>query len=320
MKRFDAETGEYLGAFVQTGSGHLKGPRGFIFDHKGFLLGSNQNVNTSKNGSVNKYNGQTGAFIEELVEFKQNGAPFTPRGMVLSPNGKELIVADFIDSDGNPGELRAYNAATGKFLYNFDHTDFDPGVGGGFFPRGVVIGPDGFLYVSVFKNPNTGSGQSGGWVLRFDLQTRNFLDIVVEGNDLNGLNRPEGLVFDPSGTNIYITSFRANVNDTDKILVFDRLNGDLVGRIDLYVVGDPRAFAQALLFGPDGRLFVPITGPTKPHSSLPTGPFTGSVRRYNVQTKEYDVFVPPASLNGPLGSPWYLTFGNTNPSTLEYEG
>ena len=316
MKRFDAETGEYSGTFVQTGRGHLKGPRGLIFDHEGFLLASNQNVNTGKNGSVNKYVGQTGAFIDELVTFKQNGAPIAPLGMALSPDGKVLFVADIIDPDDNPGELRAYDAATGAFLYNFDLTGFDFD----FFPRGVVIGPDGFLYVSVRNNPNTAQGQLGGWVLRFDLQARKFLDIVVEGDSLNGLNRPEGLVIDPSGENIYITSFRSNVNDTDKILIFDRLNGDFFGRIDLYVVGDPRAFAQALLFGPDGRLFVPITGPTKDHSSLPTGPFTGSVRRYNVDTKEYDVFVPPAFLKGPLGSPWYLTFGKTNPSTLQYEG
>ena len=43
------------------------------------------------------------------------------------------------------------------------------------------------------------------------------------------------------------------------------------------------AFGQALLFGPGGKLFLPVTG---------NGPDTGSVRRYDVGTKAFDVFVP----------------------------
>jgi hypothetical protein len=81
-----------------------------------------------------------------------------------------------------------------------------------------------------------------------------------------------------------------------------------VGRIDLDLVGQPRAFAQALLFGPEGFLFVPISG---------NGPDTGAVRRYNVDTKIFNLFVPPG---GPLKSPQYLTFGNTDPGTLAYGG
>jgi hypothetical protein len=39
------------------------------------------------------------------------------------------------------------------------------------------------------------------------------------------------------------------------------------------------------------------------------------VRRYDVATRAYDVFVPAG---GPLGQSWYLTFGQTDPSTLNY--
>ena len=77
----------------------------------------------------------------------------------------------------------------------------------------------------------------------------------------------------------------------------------MLDTIDLWKAGqDPRAFAQALLFGPDGFLFVPITN-------------TGAVRRYNVSTKAFDNFVAP---RGPLVQPWFLTFGNTNARTLAY--
>jgi hypothetical protein len=83
----------------------------------------------------------------------------------------------------------------------------------------------------------------------------------------------------------------------------------MTDEIDLDVVGEPRAFAQALLFGPQGLLFVPISG---------SGPDTGAVRRYDVNSKVFDDFVPPSAQGGALGAPWYLTFGETNPATLQY--
>src|SRR6476619_1835565 len=86
-------------------------------------------------------------------------------------------------------------------------------------------------------------------------------------------------------------------------------SGAAIGSIDLDVAGEPRAFAQTLLFGPGGFLFVPING---------NGPDTGSVRRYDVSNKTYTIFVPADEKGGPLKQPWYLTFGNTDPATLAY--
>ena len=103
--------------------------------------------------------------------------------------------------------------------------------------------------------------------------------------------------------------------DNDKILIFQGPDGvspgDPIGQIDLDQVGQPRAFAQALLFGPGGFLFVPITG---------NGPDTGAVRRYDVSDKTFTNFVKPAAQGGPLGQGWYLTFGKTDPGTLAYGG
>jgi DNA-binding beta-propeller fold protein YncE len=187
---------------------------------------------------------------------------------------------------------------------------------GEFFPRSVVIGPDGLLYVSVRNNPNTAEGQLGGRVVRYNPKTKDFIDVFIEGNSIPNFNRPEGLVFGPDG-NLYITSFRRDPNDTDKILIFDS-KGRFLDKIDLYAVGQPRAFAQAILFGPNDKLFVPITGPGPAVTGTPLGPDTGSVRRYNVKNKTFDVFVRPALLGGPLSEPWYLTFGKTDPATLAY--
>jgi hypothetical protein len=172
-----------------------------------------------------------------------------------------------------------------------------------FHPRGVVFGPDGLLYISNVPNPPQPVGTGlGGQVLRYDPDTGAF-DIFV--NDTGGtglLNRPEGLVFGPDGK-LYITIFRANSNDTDSIRIYNA-DGSFASKIDLYTVGDPRAYAQALLFGPSGNLFVPITS-------------IGEVRRYDISNSSYTRFV---QAGGPLGSGWYLTFGKTDPTTLEYQG
>ena len=117
------------------------------------------------------------------------------------------------------------------------------------------------------------------------------------------MNRPDGIVFGPDG-NLYITSFRYDPTDTDSIRVYNK-TGVFLKKIDLDAVGGVRNYAQALLFGPNGRLFVPIS----------FGPDHGAVRRYNVTDGSYDNFIQPG---GELQYPWYLTFGNTDPKTLDY--
>ena len=116
------------------------------------------------------------------------------------------------------------------------------------------------------------------------------------------------MVFGPDGR-LYITSFRADATDTDSIRIYDA-DGDFVDKIDLDEVDFPRAYAQALLFGPGGFLFVPISG---------DGPDTGAVRRYDVTDQSFTDFVLPSEQGGPLGNPWYLTFGKTDPGTLAYD-
>jgi DNA-binding beta-propeller fold protein YncE len=308
VKRFNPITGEFLNNFVVSGSGGLNGPRGLLYNSEGNLLVSNQNVDVNDPGNVLLYNGKTGAFIRELVSSEGCNAAFAPRGIILS-NNNSLFVADFLDINNQPGELREFNGSTGEFLRNLLHPDFFAP----FFPRGVVIGPhDGLLYVSVM---NIFNGLDG-WVLRFNPETGEYLGEFITSSEENNLHRPEGLVWGPDG-NLYVTSFLgADPSDVDKILIFNQ-SGELIDQIELYTPGAPRAFAQAILFGPNGKLYVPITGPFD-QMGQPAGVFTGSVRVYNVGTKMFDEIVPPFLSGGPLGVPWYLTFRNTDHATLTY--
>jgi DNA-binding beta-propeller fold protein YncE len=320
VKRFHADTGAFQGEFVKKGNSPIKGPRGLIFNAEGDLLVSNQNVGANKSGEILKHIGVTGEFLVALVPHNDPNAPFAPLGIVLRNN--VLFVSD-LQGKGNdvpPGRLLAYTGG-GVFLADLTPdpvTEF-PGAFSTdeFHPRGVVLGPDGLLYVSVVHDLDPKSTNFNpanvlaGWILRFDpTNNGSFVDVFASDEGAGcaaHLHRPEGLVFGPDGR-LYVTAFRANSSDTDKVLIFDG-TGSCVDQIDLDQVGQPRAFAQAILFGPEGFLFVPING---------NGPDTGAVRRYNVADKTFVNFVLPAAQGGPLGQPWYLTFGETDPGTLEY--
>jgi hypothetical protein len=343
VKAFNANTGKYTGIFVTPESGGLIGPRGLIFSPqpRPTLLVANQNVNQPFAGEILAYHGVTGKFLKALVPHTDPNAPFAPRGIVAQGI---LYVASFThdtdDVENADGSILMY-MLNGEFLGELPKPQAPPQLPtpldtpGHFHPRSLVI-LDDFLYVSNAPNlpPQVPNGNLQGEVLRYDLTTKALKDVFV--SDVQGyvqtptgpvsFNRPEGLVFGPDG-NLYVTSFRRDPNDTDKILIFagpgstNPPPGSCIGKIDLELVGQTqdyypqnqmkRAAPQALLFGPGGRLYVPITGP-------PDSLYLGEVRSYDVAAKAYTVFVPDFAHGGPMGSPWYLTFGRTDPATLAY--
>jgi WD40 repeat protein len=290
IKSFDAVTGAFLGVSDGPSVSGLAGPRGIVIAG-GELLLVNQNVGLDISGEVLRYDAATGAFLGALIPFTDSDAPFAPDGVVLG--GGDLFVANVLRkaNTGPAGRVNQY-ASDGTFLSeakmkNNEHH-----------PRGVVFGPDGLLYVST-RDFTKGLG---GTVLRIDGDGK--VEVFIDDKGGPGqLNRPDGLVFGPDGR-MYITSFRAAPGDTDSIRIYDAA-GQFVGKFDLHDgVTQPRVFAQSLLFGPDGKLFVPINN-------------TGEVRSYNTPTTgDYDVLVPSG---GALLSPVYMAFGLTNPSTLAYD-
>jgi WD40 repeat protein len=320
LKLFNAQTGELLQPpTVKIGDQGLHGPTGVIFDplRKEWIV-SNQNVNLPYNGEILRYDSQ-GKLVGTLVAKDDPNGPLGPQGIILSTNrnGERILFiadqGDFIakGSIDVPGKLLAYRitGTTATFMADLNPNIQTPGATGPqFHPRGLVIGPDGYLYVSIRNLP----GPCGGSILRFDPERLAFVNIFLSNPadcsaNVNDLHRPEGLVFSPRG-DLYVTSFRAGQSDVDRILIVPKgsFNGDQIrlplDRIDLYTAGEPRVFAQALLFGPDGNLFVPISN-------------TGEVRRYNVTTKGFWTFVAAGKA---LSQPWFLSFQKTNPATLAY--
>jgi hypothetical protein len=333
VKRYDAATGAYQGVFVSRSSGGLDGPRGLIFSPqpRPTLVVANQNVDQNFSGEILAYNGTNGRFLKALVPHSNSPSPdtpWTPRGIVAR---EILFVASFdhgaADPENDDGSILMYTL-NGEFIGELPKPQAPPqlppplNTPGHFHPRSLVI-LDDLLYVSNAPNlPTQGNMKSlQGEILRYDLDTKTFKDVFVNDlqNDLQkagvSFNRPEGLVFGPDG-NLYVTSFRTDDKDNDKILIFagpgskkpgagpgSKKPGAFLDKIDLDKVGDPRTYAQALLFGPGGDLYVPISN-------------VGEIRRYKVLAKTYDLFVP----RGTVTLPWYLTFRKTDPATLAYRG
>jgi DNA-binding beta-propeller fold protein YncE len=250
VKLVDVGSGKYGGVFVPSSNNKetykILGPRGIIF-HGNTLLLANHKVNTKSNGEIDKFDASTGSFQGALVPSSDANAPFAPRGIVLSPDGKFLYVADAVSSDGSHGFIRKYDASTGHFEGKFFAGASLFAQEDDFFPRGLVFGPDDKLYISVFEQPI--GDNLAGYIISFDPGSNTF-EKVVEGNTDNGLHRPEGIVFSPDGNTIWVTSFQANAGDTDKLLEFS-LDGSKKSEIVLEK-GSTREFAQAILFGPGG--------------------------------------------------------------------
>jgi len=292
IKSFDAISGAYLGATDGPGVSGLAGPRGIILNG-GELLVVSQNVLLGISGEVLRFNAATGAFLGALIPSIDTNAPFAPDGIVLGPGYSDFFVANVLrKANVTPGRVIHYTL-DGTFLTELKVKNNEH------HPRGAVFGPDWLLYVSTRDLTIKGIG---GTVLRYTEDGK--AEVVIDDKGGPGrLNRPDGLVFGPDGR-LYITSFRADPTDTDSIRIYEA-TGEFVSKIDLYdVATQPRVYAQSLLFGPGGKLYVPISN-------------TGEVRRYNTPTTgDYTVVIPS---NGNLANPWYMTFGHTNPSTLAYD-
>lgn len=192
--------------------------------------------------------------------------------------GKNILLIG--NTEGN--NVVKYSQNSGKYLGEFISADtglLDR-------PDALVIGPDGDLYLS------TGTTPANSAVLRFDVDTGEYLGTFAEGG---GMHRPYGYAWGPDGM-LYVASFLS-----DQILRYDGTTGDFV---DVFAQGDalPNGLngPDDIVFGPDGRLYITTQGSVAVNGS-PTFPgLPSQVLAYDISTGESSVFIdqPDASTEG----------------------
>src|SRR5262245_46922735 len=150
--RYDGATGAFLGPFVD--STHLTSPRGIIFGPDGNLYVADGKGDTNGNeindGRIVRYNGVTGAFIDEFVPISGNGGMSHPSCLVFGPSVEDPSRLDLYVSSAYTNSVLRFEGTTGAFLGEFVAS----GSGGLNHPGSLVFGPDGSLYVGNYGSSN----------------------------------------------------------------------------------------------------------------------------------------------------------------------
>jgi streptogramin lyase len=236
--------------------------------------------------------------------------------MALGPRA----YADLFASNQGANNILRYDETTGDFLGEF----IPAGSGGLGIPDGLLFGPDGNLYVGSLLTDS---------ILRYDGITGDPLPSAGNSGATFVPSGSGGLTFGSPGAfdawlifgrdgNLYVKSGGIHEPpDSSSVLRFNGATGEF---IDAFVPAGSGGLTgpRALVFGPDGNLYVNASDP---------GP--GTVLRYDGTTGAFlDVFVPADS--DPFGEhsaglPRGLVFGpdgnlyvsrSDHPSVLRYDG
>jgi DNA-binding beta-propeller fold protein YncE len=316
--RYSESTGAFVDQFDPHNLANLKNPGPGVFGPDGNLYVSS-GVFLNNNQKVLQYNGTTGAF--QSVFASQNIT--SPRGVLFGPDGN-LYVANGNDAaSGDPASVERFDGQTGAFLNFF----VAPASGGLEHPSYMVFGPDGKkdgkldLYVAA--------GHEGA-IYRYDGTTGAFKSVFVTAAS-GGLDAPAGIVFGPDG-NLYVASgnwftssngpFYSGDFPAGAVLRFEGPSGKNPGAfLGTFVAGGSGGLANpsGILFGPDGDLYVASSVQSGTGGTLIAEPGTSQVLRYDGTTGAFlGTFVTADS--GGLKNAFFLTFTETNPTTLNYNG
>ena len=148
----------------------LRDPLDFTFGPDGDLYVSGYESGGFESGSVFRFDGQTGEYIQTL------GAEFgaiEPWGITFGPDGN-LYIASFAGS-----VVGRLDGVTLQYIDDFTQTGQLSGAGS------IAFGPDGNLYVASWYNSS---------VQRFDGNTGVFIDYFVSPNS-GGLVGPKSILF-----------------------------------------------------------------------------------------------------------------------------
>ena len=198
-----------------------------------------------------------------------------------------LVVADYYvegDWEWATGRIIVFNADTQALVTEIDLAPD--------FPTGVILGPDGNLYVVV--NDGADPGPAPDYVKRYQGPTGGtpwaFIDDFVTVGDNGGLGDGTGLEFGPDG-NLYVADGTGFVN---------RYDGTTGAFIDQFVALGAGGLwcSRWPAFGPDGNLYV---GDVNNHDvKRYEGPAGGTPGAF------IDIFIP--YMSGGLQQPWRMRF------------
>jgi WD40 repeat protein len=280
-------------------------------------------VTSQGTDSVERYDGVTGAYIDQLV-LPGAGGLDAPRYLAISPHDGNLYVSGYLTNS-----VKRYNYSTGAYISDFLTGRSQANV--------MRFGPDGDLYVATYRDSQ---------IYRYNGTTGVLVGGFLSGG---GVFEVAGFAWSSDGT-MYVSSR----SDTDSLKRILRYNGTTGAFIDVFrsFAGEPgdNGYPGNITFGPDGNLFVvkpyaqrverldkttgattATTGYSGGELSTPTGLTFGpdgslyvlsadynQIVRYNGSTLAYtDVFVPQYA-NGELTIPIDLMF--TSAGTLEQPG
>jgi len=292
--RFDGRTGEYMGEFIQAGSGGLTCPEGeMILGEDGLLYVSSFSFPPLRhpwepvvpaprtpagrpvfeemphavtyNDQVLRFDGRTGRFVDVFVPPSSilNG----PHGLAFTKEGDAFIATRFSSSllvyDGKTNAVRQILIENGTYKLQ---TDIAPDL---MFRdlNSISLGPDGRVYVASYQT---------GDIFRFDQETGALVDRFVSTRDAHGMNHPHNVLFGPDG-NLYVTNITP---EGHSVLRFEGRTGRFLG---VFVDGkEPKIeYASDIVFAPDGNLLL-------------VDCLAGAVFRYDGRTGRFlNALVPP---------------------------
>lgn len=172
--RYDAASGAFLGRFVWDDpdtevdeTGGLAGPAAVVFGPDGALY-----VSSFDSDAVLRYDGRSGAFIDEFVVAGAGGLDGPDAGMVFGPDG-DLYVPGFYSH-----AIGRYDGVTGDFKETFTPAD-----GSLLAPRTLIFAGDELLVTSERRSA----------VLRFDGRSGAYRGELVAAR-AGGLRGAAGMV------------------------------------------------------------------------------------------------------------------------------
>ena len=175
--RFDANDGTFIDEFIPKNKAGLRNPQQLSFDEN-YLY-----VTSFDNNRILRYDSQHGNFIDEFIPSRDHDL-LGPVGGILDKETGNYYVGSTYSK-----KILEYDTQTGSFLSEIKLQ----GV-----PHGLALGNDGTLYIAMFDTNE---------VLSYDLNSKQSAVLL---NDKDGLDGPEGIVFDAKNNIIYVSSSMNN--------------------------------------------------------------------------------------------------------------